>query len=314
MLSGPPGIGKSALLRRTVDQAAALGLAGRCRRRRLIEGAWAYAPLLDAVADLCRRQPALLDGLADPYRHEIDRVLAGVEAPWTGQSTHQRLFVAVAELLRLASATTGVVLALDDLHDADEATLRLLHYLSRALAEARVLLLVAHRTTVPMPAMLDQLRAGLLGRHGGIELELAALGRDAARADRPPRARTPPPSRWSASSTLAGGNPYVAIELADPRRRRADVGGRPRRPRRRRHPPDDPGGAAACRRRGLHFDIDEFVALSGLPDDDAFAHLDHAVALRILEPADAGYRFRHRLVRDALLERPARASPPAHPP
>jgi DNA-binding SARP family transcriptional activator/tetratricopeptide (TPR) repeat protein len=302
VISGPPGIGKSALVQRTVEQASALGWRVGVGAGASIEGAWAYAPLLDAVADLCRRHPALLDGLADMYRHEIDRVLAGVEAPWTGQSTHQRLFVAVAELLRLASATSGVVLALDDLHHADEATLRLLHYLSRALAEARVLLVVTHRTTVPMPATLNQLHAGFVGRHGGIELELAALDPDAARLLIVRHAPEATDEQTERILTLAGGNPYIAIELAE----RASGG---------------PTWAAdldalavagippATREvlqhvavAGSAFDIDEFVALSGLPDDDAFARLDHAVALRVLEPADAGYRFRHRLVRDALLE------------
>ena len=72
------------------------------------DGAWAYAPVLDAVTDLCRRHPTLLDGVADAYRTEIDQALAGFDTPWDGHSTHQRLFVAVAELLRLAGATTGV--------------------------------------------------------------------------------------------------------------------------------------------------------------------------------------------------------------
>ena len=53
---------------------------------------------------------------------------------------------------------------------------------------------------------------------------------------------------------------------------------------------------------GSSFDTDEFVALSGLPDDEAFDHLDAALAARVVEHASAGYRFRHGLVRDALLE------------
>ena len=53
---------------------------------------------------------------------------------------------------------------------------------------------------------------------------------------------------------------------------------------------------------GSSFDTDEFVALSGLPEDEAFDHLDAALAALIVEPASAGYRFRHGLVRDALLD------------
>ena len=51
----------------------------------------------------------------------------------------------------------------------------------------------------------------------------------------------------------------------------------------------------------MQFDTDEFVALSGLPEAAAFARLDAALAGRVVEWADAGYRFRHALVRDALL-------------
>jgi hypothetical protein len=47
-------------------------------------------------------------------------------------------------------------------------------------------------------------------------------------------------------------------------------------------------------------DTDEFVALSGLAEAEAFGHLDDALAARIVEPASAGYRFRHCLIRDAL--------------
>ena len=44
-----------------------------------LEGAWPYAPVLQALADLCRRYPALLDGLADEYRSEIEGALHGTE-------------------------------------------------------------------------------------------------------------------------------------------------------------------------------------------------------------------------------------------
>ena len=53
---------------------------------------------------------------------------------------------------------------------------------------------------------------------------------------------------------------------------------------------------------GSSFDTDEFVALSGMREDDAFDLLDDALAARIVEPASVGYRFRHTLVREALLE------------
>ena len=67
---------------------------------------------------------------------------------------------------------------------------------------------------------------------------------------------------------------------------------------------------------GSSFDTDEFVALSGLAEEEAFGHLDDALAARIVEPTSAGYRFRHCLIRDALTGdvpgAPAPPGPPRH--
>ena len=68
-----------------------------------------------------------LDGLDDVYRLEIDRALSGRDMTWTGETTpitahvwgaresgHQRLFVAAAELIRLAATGHGLLLVVDD--------------------------------------------------------------------------------------------------------------------------------------------------------------------------------------------------------
>ena len=131
-VSGPAGIGKTAVLRWLDRRAEERGLRVGVGAAAALEGAWPYAPALEALADLCRRYPALLDGLADEYRSEIEGALRGGSPEWAGESRHQRLFVSAAELLRLAASGAGAVLIVDDAHDADEASLRLLHYLSRA--------------------------------------------------------------------------------------------------------------------------------------------------------------------------------------
>ena len=53
---------------------------------------------------------------------------------------------------------------------------------------------------------------------------------------------------------------------------------------------------------GVEFDTDEFVALSRLPEDRAYDLLDGALAATAVERTGVGYRFRHALVREALLE------------
>ena len=127
--------------------------------------------MVEALADLCRRHPTLLDGLPDHHREEIDRALAGAETSWTGGSSHQRLFVAAAELVRLASATNGLLLTIDDVHDADDASLRLLHYIARSTRDERVCIVLTHRPA-PLSDTSTETRQSLLDRHGATEIEL----------------------------------------------------------------------------------------------------------------------------------------------
>ena len=190
LISGPPGIGKSALLAWARAEADALGWRTGAGAAASIEGAWPYAPILEAIADLGRRHPSLLDGLDDNYRVEIERALAGGDLHWSGEGGHQRLFVAVAELLRLAAADHGALLVLDDLHDADDASLRLTTTSPAAPSPMASLLVIAHRSG-PLPPAFAQFRASVATRAAAVTLELAPLETAAVRAARP----TPPTRR-----------------------------------------------------------------------------------------------------------------------
>ena len=71
--AGAAGAGKSALLAWARGEAESRGWRTGHGVAAAIEGAWADATVLEAVADLGRRHPALLDGLDDNYRAEIER-------------------------------------------------------------------------------------------------------------------------------------------------------------------------------------------------------------------------------------------------
>jgi DNA-binding SARP family transcriptional activator len=305
IVTGPAGMGKSALLdaisARAQDQGFQIGHGTAAS----IEGAWPYAPVIEALADAGRRDPALLDGLAARHREEIDRALSGSHASWDGGSTHQGLFLAAAELVRAAAERTGLLLTVDDLHDADDGSLRLLHYLARSAHDHRVCLVLSHRPA-PVTDALSTTRRSLLDRFGAAELRLGPLGqRDTAALIRR-HVADPPAELTRLVATLGQGVPFLVSELA---RQAATV------------PTTGPdwgqaleasliGGLRPATREvlqrvataGASFDTDEFVALSGRAEEAAFGHLDDALAAGIIEPACAGYRFRHCLIRDALLD------------
>ena len=53
---------------------------------------------------------------------------------------------------------------------------------------------------------------------------------------------------------------------------------------------------------GTVFTTDELLAVAGVPEDEAYRHLEAALAALVVEPAQPGFQFRHPLVREALVE------------
>jgi DNA-binding SARP family transcriptional activator len=295
---GPAGVGKTALLAWLEHTASSRGMRVGSGVAAHIEGAWPYAPVLEAIADLCRHHPTLLDGLDDSLKAEIERGLSGREVAWTAQSGHQRLFVAAAELLRLAAAGSGALLVIDDAHHADSASLRLMHYLARSTFSERVLLVLAHR-----PQFADGLtpvRQSLLGRGTAVPLELKPLTYQevATLTTRLAPAATDEfvDAVWSASEGL----PFSVVELAcaaaAPAARVSATSWLPAS-----LTPRQLQACAAAALLGNTFDTDEFLQVAGLAEDEAYAALDSALTHRLLLRTDTGYEFRHGMLREALL-------------
>jgi DNA-binding SARP family transcriptional activator len=276
LFSGLPGVGKTAVM----------GLAEALARQRdwrtgrgtasAVEGPWPYAPVLEAFGELCRKHPALLDGLDDRFRLEIERALSGRDVTWTGESSHQRLFVAVAELMRLAATGHGLLIVVDDLQDADEASLRLLHYLSRCAVTEPVIIAVAHRPRVSDTA--QQVAESLVRRGAGTRIELGPLDHAATRrllADRFPSLS---PGQVEEISQLSGGLPFSALELAG---NPAPGGAVPL-------PPLPTPTAETFQRAALLgsvFTTDELIALSGADEDTCYEQLEAALSAAVVEPS-----------------------------
>jgi len=157
VVDGPAGIGKTQLLRASTDEAAAtqmrvLRASGAALERELPYGC-AVALLAEALGEL---DPA--DQMAIPGAARA--LLTGGEPPAGLDPTLPLLHGLHALCVRL-TATQPLLLALDDAHDADAASLRLLAYLAARLEELPAALVVAARTGAQPTdaAALDALRA-----------------------------------------------------------------------------------------------------------------------------------------------------------
>ncbi|WP_409330571.1 ATP-binding protein [Trujillonella humicola] len=300
LVHGPSGAGTSAVLRWIRARAADGGARVGAGATSAADSGWPYAPVLEALTDLCRRHPTLLDGLEDVYRQEIERALRGGDLPWTGEGAHQRLFVSVAELVRLAAAGTGAVLTVDDVHEADEASLRLLHYLARVAATERVLLVIGSRS-VPGDGRLPRLQAGLLRRGAAVDLPLPPLSPAGTAALLAQQLGTPPSDRQAAEvHAWSGGIPARILALL-PGIGTGDTWRLPVGPLLSVCPPGTEDVLRRVAVAGTPVHTDVFVALAGTGEDEAFAVLDAVLAAGLVEPADVGYRFRVASLPERLL-------------
>ena len=154
LISGEAGLGKSALLRRFVERTRARGtrvLMGECTE---IEARRPFGPFIDAfVTGDLPLPPELAQG--------------GPGALPIAEVERYRVHVAFAERLAEAARDRPVVMIIEDLHWADEATNELVLYLARKLRDARVLLLVTYRSDElhrlhPLNHVLAELSRGRL--------------------------------------------------------------------------------------------------------------------------------------------------------
>jgi DNA-binding CsgD family transcriptional regulator/tetratricopeptide (TPR) repeat protein len=166
-IEGPAGIGKSRLLTECRDIAQRAGLEVLAARGVELEQSFPFGvvrQLLEpAVARLSPRQrSALLSGVAEPARLLLDPTVAGGDAEDASFAILHGLFWVVAAL----GARSGRLLAVDDLHWCDPASLRFLAYLLPRLHDMPVGVAVALRPHEESPdrRLLQQILSDELTR------------------------------------------------------------------------------------------------------------------------------------------------------
>ena len=154
LIAGEPGIGKTRLAAEVCAQIDELMvLAGGCHDGDVVP----YAAFAEAITDWARRTPAaqvravvgddaaVVARLAPAIREVVPD--AGEPLPVSPDAETARLHDAVGQLLARLSQTTPVVLIVEDLHWADDATVGMLRVLSRLAARTRLTVIGTYRET-----------------------------------------------------------------------------------------------------------------------------------------------------------------------
>jgi hypothetical protein len=152
LVTGVAGIGKTALLRRFAEEAAAAGATvgwGTCWDDRQAPAWW---PWTEALRALMEARPGLdLPGELAPL---LSPARSGEPTEATTDAAGRvRLLDAAGGFLAAASAQRPVVVVLDDLQWSDPSTLDLVRFLARRPATGQLLLVGAYRPAESPPAV-----------------------------------------------------------------------------------------------------------------------------------------------------------------
>jgi ATP/maltotriose-dependent transcriptional regulator MalT len=325
VVTGEPGIGKTRLLDELAGQADArkhLVLLGKASEFERDLPLGAFVDALDAyVASL---PPQELRALGEDRLAELIAVMPGLRpvTAGAGSTLHEerfRLLRAMQALLEHLAARQPLVLALDDVHWADSASLELIQYLLRHRPRARVLLALALRPGQAPRSLARALTALVIEQHDE-RIELLALSR--ADADTLLGSGLDADTR-AAIYRESGGNPFYLVELARrvPRDMAVAISGN------ELAPPVAPGELPALvalalgeeietlseRARtvtraaavaGERFDTELVAAAAALPEADVLAGVDELCARELIRTTEVPreFRFRHPLVRRAVYE------------
>jgi DNA-binding SARP family transcriptional activator/predicted ATPase len=181
---GEAGVGKSRLLAEVAAEAVARGgrvLVGRCYEAEQI---LPFASWVDSFrAGQIDAEQHGLEGFPARWRAELARLLPGIAVPGQGPPPgpvdYRQLFESVAQLLRHLVLHQPVLLILEDLHWADEMSLRLLPFVARRLRTSPVLVVgTAREEDLPGAPLLRRTLEDLAREQRLVEVRLAPLSKD----------------------------------------------------------------------------------------------------------------------------------------
>jgi predicted ATPase/DNA-binding SARP family transcriptional activator len=226
LITGEPGIGKSRLVQEVAGFAREQGMSTLFACCYQVEQAMSYQPvndlarqaLEDRTAETLPRLPAVWLAEIATLLPEITDAVPGLPAvpPDVDESRQGRLFYALARLFATIADCSGLMLAVDDIHWADPATLQFLHHLACHLADRAILLVCTYRSEeVATNEDLATFVHGLKRDAHFLQIRLARFSAEDVNALLEPMVGSSPRamelSRWVHRET--DGNPFFFVSI-----------------------------------------------------------------------------------------------------
>lgn len=225
VLTGEAGMGRTALVEHLGGLAAGAGVAVAAAVAYPLAAETPYLPVLSAVRPLLADQPEVADGLHPLRRLFVDLDPRGGPPPAVDDADRTRLHVSLATVVSRLAHRTPLVMAVEDLHAADAATLEVLPLIAEETAGSPLALVVTARspadgTRAEVSACVEALaQRGTHVQLGGLSAgDVAGLIRN--RLGAPVR-----PALAAQVAERTGGNPLLVIMVVEELRDTGALGG-----------------------------------------------------------------------------------------
>ena len=232
LVTGEAGIGKSRLVTEAVQCLNSSWLQAGHPAGQILQGhcfeqdtALPYAPLLDVLRTFfASRSPGDIARFLGPSAPELVNLLPELaillpnlttSPPLAPEQEKRRLFEALKQVITRLSATSPLLLLIEDVHWSDDTSLEFLLYLARHLVSHPILLVLTYRSEELHPA-LTRFLAALDRTRLATEFTLIRLSIDEVEAMIRTILHLPPPARidfLEAIYALTEGNPFFIEEI-----------------------------------------------------------------------------------------------------
>ena len=225
LIMGEPGIGKTSLMAKLAQRAAAqdvLCLYGRCDEENIVP----YQPFVEAMRSLLafRERETVLTGA---LRSELARILPEFQElipgelalidPFDPATAQGHICRAIIEALNLLASEGNLHLLLDDVQWADSGTLQMLRAITTDVDLSGAIRLVATIRNDPLAvAQIEAAVSDPFHHRGVVQIRLKGLGREEiARLFNPEETEVSSAeiNEAEALQALTGGNPLFATQL-----------------------------------------------------------------------------------------------------